>query len=129
MNNVQFISGVLGIKDPIHRQKIAVKAMDVVLFGSPKDSSNYVKDVTLITLLVLALAGALYTYKSNRHSKQHLNKLMEHMEILSSAEKELQELQVSYKMVLVREMFNYLFSFSSIGQVTARPSGTRHNSL
>ncbi|EFX72167.1 hypothetical protein DAPPUDRAFT_59440 [Daphnia pulex] len=94
VNNVLYISGVLGIKDPIHRQKIAVKAMDVVLFGSPKDSSNYVKDVTLITLLVLALAGALYTYKSNRHSKQHLNKLMEHMEILSSAEKELQELQV-----------------------------------
>ncbi|XP_046635877.1 stromal interaction molecule homolog isoform X2 [Daphnia pulicaria] len=94
VNNVLYISGVLGIKDPIHRQKIAVKAMDVVLFGTPKDSSNYVKDVTLITLLVLALAGALYTYKSNRHSKQHLNKLMEHMEILSSAEKELQELQV-----------------------------------
>ncbi|XP_057369662.1 stromal interaction molecule homolog isoform X3 [Daphnia carinata] len=94
VNNVQYISGVLGIKDPIHRQKIAVKAMDVVLFGSPKDSSNYVKDITLVTLLILALAGALYTYKSNRHSKQHLNKLMEHMEILSSAEKELQELQV-----------------------------------
>ncbi len=111
MNNVQFISGVLGIKDPIHRQKIAVKAMDVVLFGSPKDSSNYVKDVTLITLLVLALAGALYTYKSNRHSKQHLNKLMEHMEILSSAEKELQELQVSYKMVLVRAMLLFIFVF------------------
>ena len=111
MNNVQFISGVLGIKDPIHQQKIAVKAMDVVLFGSPKDSSNYVKDVTLITLLVLALAGALYTYKSNRHSKQHLNKLMEHMEILSSAEKELQELQVSYKMVLVRAMLLFIFVF------------------
>jgi stromal interaction molecule 1 len=105
VNNVLYISGVLGIKDPIHRQKIAVKAMDVVLFGTPKDSSNYVKDVTLITLLVLALAGALYTYKSNRHSKQHLNKLMEHMEILSSAEKELQELQVGYNMVLVSAMF------------------------
>lgn len=85
---------MLGIKDPIHRQKIAVKAMDVVLFGSPKDSSNFVKDATLITLLVVALAGAWYTYRSNRHSKQHLTKLMEHMEILSSAEKELEELQV-----------------------------------
>ena len=94
VNNVQYISAVLGIKDPIHRQKIAVKAMDVVLFGSPKDSSNHIKDATLITLLVVALAGAWYTYRSNRHSKQHLNKLMEHMEILSSAEKELQELQV-----------------------------------
>lgn len=27
---------VLGIKDPIHKQKIALKAMDVVLFGPPK---------------------------------------------------------------------------------------------
>lgn len=26
----------LGIKDPIHRQKITLKAMDVVLFGPPK---------------------------------------------------------------------------------------------
>lgn len=95
VNNVQYISAVLGIKDSIHRQKIAVKAMDVVLFGSPKDSSNFVKDATLITLLFVALAGAWYTYRSNRHSKQHLTKLMEHMEILSSAEKELQELQVS----------------------------------
>jgi hypothetical protein len=30
---------------------------------------------------------------------------MEHMEILSSAEKELQELQVDYNMVLVSAMF------------------------
>lgn len=29
----------LGIKDPIHRQKITLKAMDVVLFGPPK--GNY----------------------------------------------------------------------------------------
>lgn len=95
VNNVHYISSVLGIKDPIHRQKIAVKAMDVVLFGSPKDSSNVVKDVTLITLLIVALVGGWYTYRSNVHSKRHLNKLMEHMEILSSAEKELQELQVN----------------------------------
>lgn len=27
---------VLGIKDPIHKQKIALKAMDAVLFGPPK---------------------------------------------------------------------------------------------
>lgn len=107
VNNVQYISAILGIKDPIHRQKIAVKAMDVVLFGSPKDSSNHVKDATLITLLVVALAGAWYTYRSNRHSKQHLTKLMEHMEILSSAEKELQELQVERlkELVLLSSLF------------------------
>lgn len=30
---------ILGIKDPIHKQKISLKAMDVVLFGPPK--GNY----------------------------------------------------------------------------------------
>lgn len=36
VNNMQYLSNVLGIKDPIHKQKIALKAMDVVLFGPPK---------------------------------------------------------------------------------------------
>lgn len=36
VNNMHYLSNVLGIKDPIHKQKIALKAMDVVLFGPPK---------------------------------------------------------------------------------------------
>lgn len=36
---MQYLSNVLGIKDPIHKQKIALKAMDVVLFGPPKGIS------------------------------------------------------------------------------------------
>lgn len=36
MDNMQYLSSVLGIKDPIHKQKIALKAMDVVLFGPPR---------------------------------------------------------------------------------------------
>lgn len=35
VNNGNYL-GILGIKDPIHRQKISLKAMDVVLFGPPK---------------------------------------------------------------------------------------------
>jgi len=30
------VGNVLGIKDPIHKQKISLKAMDVVLFGPPR---------------------------------------------------------------------------------------------
>lgn len=33
---MNYVTNVLGIKDPIHKQKIALKAMDVVLFGPPK---------------------------------------------------------------------------------------------
>lgn len=36
VNNMHYLNNVLGIKDPIHKQKIALKAMDVVLFGPPK---------------------------------------------------------------------------------------------
>lgn len=36
VNNMYYIGNVLGIKDPIHKQKIALKAMDVVLFGPPR---------------------------------------------------------------------------------------------
>jgi stromal interaction molecule 1 len=37
---MQYLSNVLGIKDPIHKQKIALKAMDVVLFGPPKGMAS-----------------------------------------------------------------------------------------
>lgn len=36
VNNMHYVSNILGIKDPIHKQKIALKAMDVVLFGPPR---------------------------------------------------------------------------------------------
>lgn len=35
-----YLTNVLGIKDPIHKQKIALKAMDVVLFGAPKGMNS-----------------------------------------------------------------------------------------
>jgi stromal interaction molecule 1 len=38
---MHYLSSVLGIKDPIHKQKIALKAMDVVLFGPPKGMVCY----------------------------------------------------------------------------------------
>lgn len=36
VHNMHYVSNVLGIRDPIHKQKIALKAMDVVLFGPPR---------------------------------------------------------------------------------------------
>lgn len=42
VNNMHYLSNILGIKDPIHKQKIALKAMDVVLFGPPKGIFIYI---------------------------------------------------------------------------------------
>lgn len=40
VDNMQYLTSVLGIKDHIHKQKIALKAMDVVLFGPPRGECN-----------------------------------------------------------------------------------------
>jgi len=88
-----YLGKVVGIDNPIHRSKITLKAMDVVLFGPPKDSSNHVKDAVLTSLLVLALTLLFYAYRQNSKSKQHLQKMMVDMDGLAKAEKELQELQ------------------------------------
>ena len=40
--NGKYMSSILGIKNAIDKQKLAVKAQDLVLFGPPKRTSNHV---------------------------------------------------------------------------------------
>ena len=93
-----FLNKVLGITNPIHRSKITLKAMDVVLFGPPKDSSSLLKDVILTILLVLAVTGFAYAYRQNKRSREHLQRMITDMEALSQAEKTLQEMQSKLSM-------------------------------
>ncbi|XP_043249286.1 stromal interaction molecule homolog [Colletes gigas] len=93
VNNMHYLSNVLGIKDPIHKQKIALKAMDVVLFGPPKDTGHSIKDLILITLLFGALIGYWYAYQQKKNSQKHLHRMMKNMEGLHKAELALEDLQ------------------------------------
>ena len=88
-----FLSKVVGISSSIHRSKISLKAMDVVLFGAPRDNSSFLKDVILTSLLVIAVTGLFYAYRQNKRSQQHLKKMMTDMDSLAKAEQTLQELQ------------------------------------
>ncbi|TRY64378.1 hypothetical protein TCAL_06869 [Tigriopus californicus] len=88
-----YLNKVLGISNPIHRSKISLKAMDVVLFGPPRDTSNVMKDVILTSLLVMAVTGLFYAYRQNKKSQQHLQRMMTDMDSLAVAEQTLQELQ------------------------------------
>nr|CAH7726096.1 unnamed protein product [Callosobruchus chinensis] len=83
---------ILGIKDPIHKRKIALKAMDVVLFGPPKDLSGW-KDLTLIFLTIVGGLGGWYAYQQNKKFKRHLNRMTKDMDSLQNAEKALENLQ------------------------------------
>lgn len=82
----------LGIKDPIHRQKISLKAMDVVLFG-PQRRHNYVKDVVLVLSLVLAIGGCWFAVVQHKSSQTHLKKMLKDMNNLQKAEEQLMDLQ------------------------------------
>lgn len=90
--NNNFLSSVLGIKDVIHKQKLTLKAMDVVLFGPPKHH-NYVKDVLLVLSLVIAIGGCWFAYVQHNYSQSHLKKMMKDMDSLQKAEEALTEMQ------------------------------------
>ncbi|XP_011501914.1 PREDICTED: stromal interaction molecule homolog isoform X2 [Ceratosolen solmsi marchali] len=103
VNNMHYVSNVLGIKDPIHKQKIALKAMDVVLFGPPKDTGHSIKDLILITLLFGALIGCWYAYQQKKSSQKDLYRMMKDMESLHKAELELKSLQKEFEIVKMEQ--------------------------
>ena len=88
-----FLSKVLGITNSIHRSKISLKAMDVVLFGPPKEPSHWLKDVLLTSLLVALTSALFWAYRTKKLSEEHINKMMQDMESLAKAEQALQEMQ------------------------------------
>lgn len=92
-NNEQFLTKVLGIKDPKHRSKITIKAMDVVLFGPPKETGSHVKDLVLVSLLTLALIGCFKAYQRNRQYEGQLSDMLRDMEKLKEAEENLRHLE------------------------------------
>ncbi|XP_062598084.1 stromal interaction molecule 1-like isoform X3 [Saccostrea cucullata] len=93
IQNNNFTKNVLKIKNAIHRQKISVKAMDLILFGPPKEKHNFVKDLILMTSLITALLGCGIAYTFHKSSKVQMKKVMEEMENLQKAENSLNQLQ------------------------------------
>ncbi|XP_045504816.1 stromal interaction molecule homolog isoform X1 [Colias croceus] len=92
VNNMQYLSNVLGIKDPIHKQKLALKAMDVVLFGPPKEGSRW-KDWLLASLLLCAVVGGWAALRAGRASRDQVQRMLRDMEQLRKAEMALDDMQ------------------------------------
>ena len=92
-SDTTFLSKKLGVSNPIHRSKISLKAMDVVLFGPPKEPSNWLKDIILSLLLIALVSALVWAYNQKKKSEEHLAKMMKDMESLTNAEKMLEEMQ------------------------------------
>lgn len=93
VHNLHYVGSVLGVKDPIHKQKIALKAMDAVLFGPPRETGTRWKDWLLLTLILVAIFGSWYAYQQNKNAKIHLRRMVRDMEGLQKAENALQDMQ------------------------------------
>ncbi|XP_067434479.1 stromal interaction molecule 2-like [Thunnus thynnus] len=93
-NEPSFLSGHLKVQDQRDKQKLNIKALDVVLFGPPtRPPHNYMKDMLLIVSVVMGVGGCWFAQAQNKTSKIHINKMMKDLESLQRAEQSLIDLQ------------------------------------
>uniref|UniRef100_A0A8C2ECS5 Stromal interaction molecule 1a n=1 Tax=Cyprinus carpio TaxID=7962 RepID=A0A8C2ECS5_CYPCA len=94
VKNVTLTQTVLKILDRSHFQKVQLKALDTVLFGAPMmNRHNHLKDFMLVVSIVIGMGGCWFAYIQNRHSKDHMKKMMKDLESLQRAEQSLHDLQ------------------------------------
>uniref|UniRef100_A0AAY4AT61 SAM domain-containing protein n=1 Tax=Denticeps clupeoides TaxID=299321 RepID=A0AAY4AT61_9TELE len=93
-NEPSFMSVHLKIQDQQHKQKLKLKALDVVLFGPPtRPPHNWLKDLLLIISVVMGIGGCWFAQVQNKASKVHISKMMKDLESLQRAEQSLRDLQ------------------------------------
>lgn len=88
-----YLTKVLGISNPIHRSKITLKAMDIVLFGPSNRSSTTMKEIFLSLALGLSTLGLFYAFRLHKRSQKDIQKMICDMKELSKAEETLKDLQ------------------------------------
>lgn len=94
VKNVSLTQTVLKILDRSHVQKLQLKALDTVLFGAPMmNRHNHLKDFMLVVSIVIGMGGCWFAYIQNRHSKDHMKKMMKDLDSLQRAEQSLHDLQ------------------------------------
>uniref|UniRef100_A0A3Q1G3P5 Tromal interaction molecule 2a n=1 Tax=Acanthochromis polyacanthus TaxID=80966 RepID=A0A3Q1G3P5_9TELE len=93
-NEPSFLSIQLRVQDQRDKQKLNIKALDVVLFGPPtRPPHNYMKDLLLIVSVVMGVGGCWFAQAQNKASKIHITKMMKDLESLQRAEQSLIDLQ------------------------------------
>ncbi|XP_061761105.1 stromal interaction molecule 2-like isoform X2 [Nerophis ophidion] len=93
-NEASFLSSQLRVHDQRDKQKLNIKALDVVLFGAPtRPPHNYMKDLLLMVSVVMGVGGCWFAQVQNKSSKVHISKMMKDLESLQRAEQSLLDMQ------------------------------------
>uniref|UniRef100_A0A8C2F528 Stromal interaction molecule 1b n=1 Tax=Cyprinus carpio TaxID=7962 RepID=A0A8C2F528_CYPCA len=94
VKNATLLLSVLKIPDRSHAQKLQLKALDTVLFGSPSEyRHSHLKDLMLVVSIIIGVGGCWFAYIQNRNSRDHIGKMMKDLDGLQRAEQSLLDLQ------------------------------------
>uniref|UniRef100_A0A8R1UAS9 SAM domain-containing protein n=1 Tax=Pristionchus pacificus TaxID=54126 RepID=A0A8R1UAS9_PRIPA len=88
--NSTFMNDKFKVKSSVHRQKLRLTALDVVLFGY-RDNSSRAKDIALAALLVLLSMVIALMMRQRRRARVEMNSLANQLEELNSMKSHLED--------------------------------------
>ena len=77
LNDANYLTNVMQIKDTRHKRLIMLKATDLVLFGEQTRPHSVIKDALMATLLGLSLAACFYLFHKHRKSLEEVKLMMQ----------------------------------------------------
>jgi len=89
-SNTTILKTLLQVKNSQHRQKIQLRAMDVVLFGPPS-GLGYWKDAIVVLSIVLCVCGIVYALRQRQVAQYRIDSFLDDFQ---GKEKELSELKM-----------------------------------
>lgn len=95
INSGQILQNSLSIMDGQHKQKIQLRAMDVILFGPPVQRSHW-KDTIMEISVFLFVCGTIYALWQRRLSKAHIDSFMEDLRL---KEEEIKQLKSKFEAI------------------------------
>ncbi|VDO27285.1 unnamed protein product, partial [Brugia timori] len=96
--NSTYLLTDLGIKNSVHKQKLRLKALDVVLFGFSDGNTSRLKDIAL-SILVIVLVTVLFVLKMQR-TRSHMQ-----MEQLAAKLSQLKSMQSNFEDIQQKSAF------------------------
>jgi hypothetical protein len=91
IQNSSYLMSVLGIKNFVHRQKLQLKALDLVLFGFHEIPHSRVKDIAVGVMTIACLVLGYLLTQSHKKSKQQVEDLNKKLSELTSMETDLED--------------------------------------
>lgn len=80
VNTNQFLQTTLLVNNSKHKQKIQLRAMDVILFGPPV-GSGYWKDALLVLSIALSICGVVYALRQRQTAQRKIDSFLEDFRI------------------------------------------------